>query len=91
MAQHKRNFIQFIEPEYAHVEKVDPAAFRAKFQKFMNECLEEIPDNGAPLDGYGYNAHMGNFARLLDSAKDEFVKASFAFYAMKGSCKEGEK
>ena len=91
MAQHKRNFLQFIEPEYEYAKEVNPAAFRVKFQKFMNECLEEIPDDGSPKNGYAYNAHMGNFARLLDSAKDELVKAVLAFHATKGSCKEGEK
>ena len=78
---HKRNFTDFIEPKYERVESVSPGAERDRFQKFLDECLASVPDDGTPADGYMYNAHMGSFVRHLDIAKDEYVKARLAFHA----------
>ena len=88
---HKTNFSQYIEPNYGYVKEVNPGQTREKFQAFLDELLALIPDEGAPADGYMYNAHMGSFVRHLDEAKNDFVCAQLAFYAKRGSCQESKK
>jgi hypothetical protein len=78
--RHKRNFRNFIvdrrDPEsVGDVRQADAARFRA----FMNACLEDIPDEGEPSDGYAYNAHMGAFARALSEAMHHLTAARVAF------------
>jgi len=82
---HKRNFENFIEPKYARVASVNPGAQRDRFQVFHEENMACIPDEGSPADPYMYNAWMGEYARLLDQAKDAYVKAALAFYTARGS------
>jgi hypothetical protein len=81
----KTHYFNFIDPHYAMVKEVDPAAARRTFEAFNQTLLAEIPSEGAPQDGYMYNAHMGAYVRALDVAKDHFVKAKLAFYAVRGS------
>lgn len=85
LPQHKQNFAGFVVPNYAAVAEVNSWEIGQRFQRFMDECMAQIPDEGAPADGYMYNTHMGQFARSLDEAKDHFVKGSLAFYAKRGS------
>lgn len=85
IAAHKKNFVGFVNPDYARVEQVSGYAIAVKVEAFNAELLKLIPDEGAPADAYMYNAHMGAFARALDEAKDHFVKANLAFYAVRGS------
>lgn len=80
MAAHKRNFLKYIDPGYETVEKVKVATWRAEFQKFMDTCMAEIPNEGEPKDAYAYNSHLGQFTRSLDNAKDEFIKALLAYH-----------
>ena len=84
---HKRNFRRFIEPNYERV-NVNPGEVRDQFQAFLDTCLDAIPNDGSPADGYMYNAHMGSFVRHLDIAKDEYVKARMAFLTTRGSSKK---
>jgi hypothetical protein len=83
--QHKQNYVSFIDPDYAKVSQVNGWEIAKEFQAFQDTCFEQIPDEGAPADGYKYNSHMGAFVRSLDEAKDHFLKGKLAFYARRGS------
>lgn len=83
--QHKSQYYRFIDPNYARVEQVNGWEIAKKFEAFSKECIDQIPDEGAPANAYGFNSHMGAFVRTLDQAKDHFVKAKLAFYAKVGS------
>ncbi len=78
---HKKQYENYIDPQYGQVTHVNVQEIRASFQKFADECMTRIPDTGAPQELYFYNSHMGAFLRALDHAKDEFVKAALAFHA----------
>ena len=78
---HKRNFDHYIASKRAHDERVDEALDAKIFQDLLNQCLERLPDDGGPADGYAYNAHMGSMVRALDVAKNEWINAQRAFYA----------
>lgn len=82
---HKRNFEQYIECNYKPNAATDEKAITKHFQSFLASCLEMIPNEGEPADGYMYNAHMGAFVRDLARAKEEFVQASYAFHEKRGS------
>jgi hypothetical protein len=83
MAQHKKNFVNFIyDKQQSESDKIVndiDAEVSQTFQLVLDKCLESIPDNGAPADPYKYHAHMGEFVRTLDHAKDAYVKALHAF------------
>lgn len=83
--QHKALYASFIDTAYGKVDQVNEAEAAKTFQSFLDARLAEIPDDGAPADGYKYNTHMGAFARALDEAKDHFVKGKTAFYAKRGA------
>src|SRR5687767_8674888 len=83
--QHKQNYVNFIDPNYAKVSQVSGSEIAKEFQALQDSCLAQIPDEGAPADGYKYNTHMGAFARSLDEAKDHYIKGKLAFYAKRGS------
>lgn len=83
--QHKAQYQQFIDPDYAKVPSVNGWEIAKTFEAFAQERINELPDEGAPGDPYMYNSHMGAFVRTLDEAKDHFLKAKLAFYAKRGS------
>jgi hypothetical protein len=87
---HKSNYARFVNPDYARVEQVNGYASAQQFQQFLDALLAELPDEGAPADGYMYNSHMGALVRTLDEAKDHWIKAKLAFYAKRGSGGSGE-
>jgi hypothetical protein len=77
----------FIEPNFRNVPEVSPCSDRQLFQRFCDECLDQIPE-GSPADGYLYASHMGEFVRLLKQAQGSFTNAKLAFYAARGSEEE---
>lgn len=80
MADHKRNFANLIEPGYGKVAEVDTEKIRKRFQEFADEMIADIPDGAPPQDPYPYNAHIGDFLRLLGHAKDSYGKGLLAYY-----------
>jgi hypothetical protein len=84
MASHKRNHYNFLDPDYQDSSKVNAAEERKVFNDFLNAMLDRIPNEGEPKSSYLYNSHMGNFVRLLDNAKDEYVKAKLAYHCHMG-------
>jgi hypothetical protein len=58
--QHKASYFGFIDPNYAKVNQVNGWEIAKKFEAFSQTCLDEIPDEGAPADGYRRNAHTKN-------------------------------
>ena len=76
LAAHKRNFDNYIARGVGPTEMQSSAT--KQFNQLAQDCLHALPDE-APVDGYAYNAHMGEFVRALDYAKDEYTKACCAF------------
>ena len=83
--QHKAQYMNFIDPDYAKVTQVNGWEIAKTFEAFTQERLNEIPDEGSPADGYMFNSHIGAFVRSLDEAKDHFLKGKLAFFAKRGS------
>lgn len=47
---------------------------------FIKNDSQEIPNEGAPAEGYFYNTHMGAYVRSLDEAKYHLIQAKLAFF-----------
>lgn len=86
-AGHKRNYIGYIHPQRTPVadDVFDEALESVEFELFLQERLDNIPDDKEPADAYAYNSHMGAFLRALDQAKDEYSKAVRAYYAARNT------
>ena len=84
MANHKGNYETYIDPEYGNVEEVDEGKITENFQFFLAQALAVVPNEGGPKSAYNYNAHMGQFVRYLDAAKEEYRKALLAFHGTQG-------
>lgn len=90
IAGHKRNYIGYIHPRRAAppvAAAFDDDAVSAAFEQFLQARLADIPDGKDPADAYPYASHMGAFLRALDQAKDEYIKAVRAYYAIRDSRK----
>ncbi len=83
---HKKKYDRFIEPNYASLNVVNVLFLRDEFQKFADDVMRHVPDEGKPADAHMYNTHMTQFHLALDNAKDHFVKALLAFHSERGSC-----
>ena len=81
----KTQYARFIDPDYAKVAEVNGWETAKSFQRFQDACFAELPDAGAAKDGYMFSSHAGAFVRSLDEAKDHWIKAKLAFYAVRGS------
>jgi hypothetical protein len=80
------NYRDYIDPSYERTGKYKVETNRANFNAFLNQLLElAFPDAATekPKNAYNFNAHMGAFVRALDTAKDEFFKASLAYHDTK--------
>ena len=84
MTSHKANFENYIDPNYGHVTEVDIEKITKEFQTFLSTSFTRVPDVGTPKSPYNYNAHMGQFVRFLDAAKDEYIKGVLAFHGTQG-------
>lgn len=84
---HKRNAWQYIEAGYGPSSVVKAPEIRAVFQEVLDKCLAKIPDEGEPADGFMYNAHLLDFIRELDKAKDAFCKTLLAFHGKRAFLK----
>lgn len=87
----------YIEPNYKiETDKYrTPSAIRDEFNNFSNAIIEK--DFGAaqsqqldPNNPYHFEAHMGQYLRYLDAAKDEYCKAVLGFYASKAEQEKKE-
>lgn len=78
LPQHKALYDQFLDPRYPHP-GMDGQTVEA-FERFHQERLAEIPNEGAPAEGYFYNTHMGAYVRSLDEAKYHLIQAKLAFF-----------
>jgi len=79
----------YIEPDYeVGTDYRDPREIRIAFNEFFEDMkTEDFGDENnramIPKNGYAFNAHLGQAARYLDAAKDEYAKAVLAAYCVK--------
>jgi len=80
-----KNLVNYINPNYANCEAVNPGEIAKTFNSFVNTLLiKGIPSTAEnPKNAYDFNAHMGQFVRHMDAALNEYTKGLLAFYAEK--------
>jgi hypothetical protein len=74
--------IDYIDPKYPAPEQFSVICVRGEFNKFCNKMIKDVTNSetDAPKNPYAFNTHFGQFKRALDNAKDEYIKALFAFH-----------
>lgn len=83
------NYRNYIEPNYKFGPGYrEPAEIGDEFNSFSNSIIdkdfgEAIKTHANPKNSYNFSSHMGQAMRYIDAAKDEYIKAVFAFYAEK--------
>jgi len=80
------NFRHYIAKGHQFTAHVDPDLHFRAFDTFLDACLAYVPRDGTPpVDPYGFNGHMGAFARALNTAADEFVAALTCYHRQTGN------
>lgn len=85
----KSKYDGFIKSKYKQANNT--AVVEERFQAIANELRDTLPSEGDPKDGHLFATHMTQFYHDMQHAKDSFLRASDAFYAIPKDEMEVEK